>query len=117
MRQHLLENHWLQIEQASRGCVSGNSDECPVLVNAIERLTGEPMGRRSADWLQGFCSAAMLLHSKGTPINERLRRLSYRMTFMCLELDEGVATEESKQHAKELAGAAQTVWQWSKHVK
>jgi hypothetical protein len=39
------------------------------------------------------------------------------MTFMCIELDEGVATEEAKQHAKELAGAAQTVWQWSEHVK
>lgn len=55
---------WLQITQAAKGTVSGTSDEWPALVAAIEKLTGQPIGlRKSADWLKGFCQAAISLYN------------------------------------------------------
>lgn len=56
----MTDDDWLQIEQASRGCISGTSDEWPALREAIEKLTGRPFGpRKTSDWLQGFCEAAI----------------------------------------------------------
>jgi hypothetical protein len=112
----LTESHWLQIEQAASGCISGTSDEWPELRDAIERLTSERMTRRGADWLQGFCSGAMLMRNNGVWMHERLRRLHYVMVALAVDMHEHVGTEEAKEHAKELAGAANLVWQWSDHV-
>lgn len=56
---HLSDHDWLQIEQAARGCVSGNSDEWPHLVKAIQKITGHQLTRKSATWLQGFCQGIL----------------------------------------------------------
>jgi hypothetical protein len=56
----MTADDWAQIVMASRGCVSGTSDEWPKLRHAIAKLRGEPFGpRRSADWLQGFCEGVI----------------------------------------------------------
>jgi len=50
----LTETQLLQIRQASVN-ISGTSDEWPLLVNAIEAITGEPLEKKSAIWLKEFC--------------------------------------------------------------
>jgi len=50
----LTKNHLLQIQQASAS-ISGSSDEWPILKEAIEIITGEPLEKRSARWLREFC--------------------------------------------------------------
>jgi hypothetical protein len=56
----LTKHDWLQIEQASAGCIDGTSDDWPMLRRAIEKITGKPFGmRRGASWLQGFCEGVM----------------------------------------------------------
>ena len=50
----LTKNQLLQIQQASVS-ISGSSDEWPLLVNAIEAITGKPLKRKSARWLKEFC--------------------------------------------------------------
>ena len=57
----LTSHDWLQIEQAAAGCVSGTSDDWPDLRVAIEKVTGDPFGRRrTAAWLQGFCEGFLI---------------------------------------------------------
>jgi hypothetical protein len=50
----LTKNHLLQIQQASVS-ISGSSDEWPILKEAIEIITGEPLEKKSARWLKQFC--------------------------------------------------------------
>ena len=58
----LDESDWIQIEMAARGCVSGSSDEWPLLVRAILRLTGDiTFYPRPAIWLKGYCLAVWRL--------------------------------------------------------
>lgn len=64
--QLLTKSDWLQIEMAARGCVSGSSDDWPLLRDAIEKLLGHPLPiRRPASWLSGFCEAVVLLRLRG----------------------------------------------------
>lgn len=113
----LSEHDWIQIEQAAGGCVSGTSDEWPALRHAIALMTGRPFVHiKSAAWLQGFCEAVMLTRNLDVPLSERLRRLQHRMVGVSMDLLDHVGTEEAKEHAEELVGAANVVWQWSKEV-
>jgi hypothetical protein len=50
----LTNNQLLQIQQASVS-ISGTSDEWPTLREAIETITGKPLGKKSAKWLKEFC--------------------------------------------------------------
>ena len=50
----LTETQLLQIKQASVN-ISGSSDEWPILKEAIEIITGEPLEKKSARWLKEFC--------------------------------------------------------------
>lgn len=46
---------------AASVAVSGVSDEWLDLVKAIEKVLGIPLrGRKSADWLRGFCEGSMI---------------------------------------------------------
>ena len=49
------------------------------------------------------------------PIAERLRRLNFRMNSTAVDLHD-IGTDEAKEHAEELAAAANVVWQWSESV-
>ena len=50
----LTKNQLLQIQQASVS-ISGSSDEWPILKEAIEIITEEPLEKKSARWLREFC--------------------------------------------------------------
>jgi hypothetical protein len=50
----LTKNHLLQIQQASVN-ISGSSDEWPILREAIEIITGEPLEKKPSRWLKEFC--------------------------------------------------------------
>jgi hypothetical protein len=50
----LTKNQLLQIQQASVS-ISGSSDEWPILREAIEIITEEPLENKSARWLRDFC--------------------------------------------------------------
>jgi hypothetical protein len=50
----LTKNQLLQIQQASVN-ISGSSDEWPILKEAIEIITGEPLEKKSSRWLKEFC--------------------------------------------------------------
>jgi hypothetical protein len=56
----LTDSDWLQIEMAAKGAVSGTSDDWPLLVKAVEKVTKRKLMRRSAEWLRGFCEALLL---------------------------------------------------------
>jgi hypothetical protein len=49
----LTKNQLLQLQQASVN-ISGSSDEWPILKEAIEIITGEPLENKSARWLREF---------------------------------------------------------------
>lgn len=53
----LSADDWLQIEQGASGCISGISDEWPLLVAAIEKVMNRKLPRRSSAWLRGYCEA------------------------------------------------------------
>ncbi|AMV34344.1 hypothetical protein VN12_19620 [Pirellula sp. SH-Sr6A] len=51
--------------------------------------------------------------SKLFTIRKRLEMLSQHMTIVANAMVAEIGDDEAKQHAEELAGAAQMVWQWS----
>ncbi len=46
-------------------------------------------------------------------VSSRLESLSKQMTAMANSMISEIGDDEAKQHAEELAGAANMVWQWS----
>jgi hypothetical protein len=60
----LTKNHLLQIQQASVN-ISGSSDEWPILREAIEIITGEPLEKKSAIWLKEFCKNYLRNQNEG----------------------------------------------------
>jgi hypothetical protein len=60
----LTKNQLLQIQQASVS-ISGSSDEWPILKEAIEIITGEPLEKRSARWLREFSKNYLKKQNEG----------------------------------------------------
>jgi hypothetical protein len=56
----LTDSDWLQIEMAAKGAVSGTSDDWPLLVKAIEKVTKRKLMRKPAAWLRGFCEGLVM---------------------------------------------------------
>ncbi len=47
------------------------------------------------------------------PLDKRMEALSQHMMLIANDMVFELGDDEAKQHAEELAGAAQMVWQWS----
>jgi hypothetical protein len=60
----LTKNQLLQIQQASVS-ISGSSDEWPILKEAIEIITEEPLEKRSARWLREFSKNYLKKQNEG----------------------------------------------------
>jgi hypothetical protein len=72
----LTENQLLQIQQASAS-ISGSSDEWPLLVNAIEAITGKPLKRKSAGWLKEFCKNYLGKQNEGKTEEQTKEKNNY----------------------------------------